>query len=330
LIIFKIFNNERLLDIDKEGVIYSMKENAITVLSAEEIQKHIENNTIENIEKRIQNNLKVIEQHTSLVKISLKSLPALNTFIINSISLHSIINKPNVLMPIKLEIAAQKALIEYGEKFGNGKSRGNILYFEEETSPRLNDAFLRYSLPKFFSSNLTDENKNIETIYVVPGGGVFYSKKTIPQFNLKGLPVLALNIDKESNYSAKFLSAYLKSSFLLWFLLNKYDNVNIYKPEIFNELIVPNIDLNKPETKKIIQKIETDVDNIIMKENEFLKISMNEKNRVSETIKHNSEIDKYAINIDKSIYELLSLNKETQEVIEGTLKANQIHYPINN
>lgn len=330
LIVFRIFKNDKLVDIDNNGQIYSLNEKSICILSAASIQKTVENTTIIDIEKRILKNLKVIELNTSKVRTSLKSLPVLSSFIERSVPLISIIDEPKVLIPEKLDVYAQKALIEYGQENGNGKSKGNIFFFEDEFSPRLKDAFLRYSIPRHYSKDLKFESKNIETVYLVPGGGVFYSKRTMPQFNIKGLPIIQLHIDSKSNYSAKFLCSYLKSSFLLWYLINKHDNVDIFEPEIFQELIVPKINFSNPEERKLISKIENELDTILIQENEFLKLKLNKDNYEDEVMKHNSVIDKHSINIDMAIFELLKLNSETIEIIESTLKANQIHYPINN
>lgn len=330
LLVFRIFKNEKLIDIDNNGIIYSLQEKSICILSAASIQKTIERTTIIDIEKRILKNLKVIELHTSKVRTSLKSLPVLRSFVESSVPLHSIIDEPKVLSPEKLDVYAQKALIEYGQENGNGKSKGNIFFFEDEFSPRLGDAFLRYSIPRYYSKELKFESKNIESIYLVPGGGVFYSKRTMPQFNVKGLPIIQLHIDNKSNYSARFLCSYLKSSFLLWYLINKYDNTNIFEPEIFHELIVPKINFGNPEAKKLVIKIENEMDAILIKENDFLKLTLNENNYEDEITKHNFIIDKHSINIDMAIYELLNLNDEIKEIIESTLKANQIYYPINN
>ena len=330
LLVFRIFRNGKLVDIDNNGVIYSYNDCTISILNASNIQRTVENNTINDIEKRILKNLKVIESHTSMVKTSLKSLPILSSFMEKSIPLVSIIDEPKVLLSEKLDVHAQKALIEYGQENGNGKSKGNIFFFEEEFAPRLKDAFLRYSIPKHFSKDLKFESKTIESLYLVPGGGVFYSKRTMPQFNIKGQVIIQLQIENKDNYSTKFLCSYLKSSFFLWFLLNKYDDTNFYEPEIFRELIVPKLDFSKNEIKQLVIKLENEFDAILLKENDFLKIKLGKDNYEDEIFKHNSLIDSYAINIDKIIFEILGLNNETQEIIESTLKANQIHYPINN
>jgi NifU-like protein involved in Fe-S cluster formation len=330
ILVFKIFKNDRIIDIDKNGIIYSFSNNSISILSADKIQKTIENNTIKDIEKRILKNLKVIEEHTSKVKTSLKSLPIISTFIESSISIHSIIKEPKVITPYKLNFNEQKALIEYGEKNGNGRSKGNIFYFEEEFSPRLKDAYLRYSIPKYYSKNLNFESKNEETLYLVPGGALFISKRTLPQYNIKGYPILEIQIDERNEYSLKFLCSYLKSSFALWFFISKYDNIDIYEPDIFSNLMIPKLNFKNPKVKEIVDNIENEFDNIIQCETEFLKLKLNEDNFEDEVIKHNSKIDSYAICIDKNIYSLLNLDITTQEIIESTLKANQIHYPINN
>lgn len=330
ILVFKIFGTERLVDINDNGIIYSYDNNSICVLSAANIQKTIENKTIKDIEKQIHKSLIQIETHASKVKSSLKSLPIVSSFFENSIPLISITEEPTILKVENIGVHAQKALIEYGQENSNGKSRGNIFFFEEEISPRFKDSTLRFSMPKFYSKGLNFESENSESVYIVPGGGVFYSKRTVPHYNPKGLPIIQLNIEKESNYSTKFLCAYLKSSFFLWLLANKHDNTNIYEPEIFNELQIPKLDFKNSILKKHISTIESEVDEILKKESLFLKIKLDEHNSEDEVMSHNSEIDVHVSIIDKEIYELLKIDDETRMIIEKTLTDNQIYFPINN
>lgn len=330
ILVFKIFGNERLVDIKGNGTIYSYENNSICILGAASIQKTIENKTIKDIEKQIHKSLIQIETHASKVKSSLKSLPIVSSFFENSIPLISITEEPTILQAEKIDVHAQKALIEYGQENRNGKSRGNIFFFEDEISPRFKDATLRFSIPKHYSKDLAFESKNLESVYIIPGGGVFYSKRTMPHYNVKGLPIIQLNIEKESNYSTKFLCAYLKSSFFLWLLANKHDNTNIYEPEIFNELQIPKLDFSDSILKKRIFRIEGEVDKILKKEGDFLKVKLDEHNYEDEVMSHNSEIDVHVSTIDKEIYELLKIDDETKLIIEKTLTDNQIYFPTNN
>ena len=138
------------------------------------------------------------------------------------------------------------------------------------------------------------------------------------------------NVDTKSDYSSKFLCAYLKSSFFIWLLINKHDNINVYEPDLFNELRVPDLNFKNDNVKKLIKKVETEIDIILSKENDFLKIKLNNNNYEDEIIKHNSIVDIHAKNIDSIIYELLDLKEETQKIIESTLNANKIYFPKTN
>jgi len=53
LLVFRIFRNGKLVDIDNNGVIYSYNDCTISILNASNIQRTVENNTINDIEKRI-------------------------------------------------------------------------------------------------------------------------------------------------------------------------------------------------------------------------------------------------------------------------------------
>lgn len=327
IVTVKIFKGDRIIDIEGNGLIYGVENNNVQKLSASKIQKQIENQIIRIIENKIEKSLYEIDKHTSIIKTSLKSLPIISSYLDNSIPLQNIIIEPEILYPHKLSIEEQHSIKEYFAKNENGKSRGNIFYFEEDIFPRLKDAYLRVSMPKYFLKDLSYESKNKELIYLVPGGGVFLSNKTIVHYNPKGLPILQLEIDKSSDYSNKLLCAFLKSSFFLWFLLSKYDDINMHDPQIFRKIRLPKLNFKNPLIKSKISIIESEIESIFLIEQDFLKITLTEENCEEIVFNHNKSIDKHSANIDAMIFELLEIDADIIELIENTLKANQIYLP---
>ena len=65
----------------------------------------------------------------------------------------------------------------------NGLSKGNIFFLRGLEKPRLENTYLRYSLPIFTIQNLGIKSEKEPTIYIVPGGGVFYSERDYPFYN---------------------------------------------------------------------------------------------------------------------------------------------------
>ena len=327
IIIVKIFKGERIVDIKNNGNIYAYNDNKIIRLPASKIQRKIENNIIDKVEKKVDNCLNEVNKQISIINTSLKSYPVMNEYYDNSILIHYVIKKYNIIKPESLDMNTQEKLKKYFEKHYNGKSKGNIYYFDNETEPRFNDACLRISIPKFYCDKCKGNYNTKKSIYIVPGGGVFYSPKQIPQFNPEGIPIIQLKCKKSSNYSAKFLTAFLKSSFLLWFFICKYNDINIFKRQLFHKIRIPKLNFKNPKVQNGIDKIEKNVNSILNKENKFVQVKINSDDYYNKVDKHNSEVDKYFHKIDNEIFKLLDLDEETKALIKKTLKANNIYVP---
>lgn len=326
IFVIKITKGELLIDLDRNGIIYSYKKNEIIRLSASQIQKRIEDDTIEKIESKIEKSLIEINKQTEIVKTNLKSIPIINNFIENSISFRQMIEF-ELIKSFKLDSESQKKLIDYSVYNGNGKSRGNIFFFKNKQQPRLKDAFLRISIPKFNTNPLNFSSTNTESSYIIPGGAIFYSKKTIPHYNPKENFIIQFQVKKDSKYSLKFITAFLKSSFFLWFLIIKHDSLDLHNSKIFKSINLPVINFKNPKKVELIKDIEKEFNEIIIQEREFVQIRLNEDNYEREIKNHNSKIDRSALNIDNHIYEILDLDTETISLIKESLKANQIYLP---
>lgn len=175
--------------------------------------------------------------------------------------------------------------------------------------------------------------KRKETIYIVPGGAVFYSTKNF-QFFSESLPNI-LKISGDIKPSAKFIVAFLKSSFNLWYLKNKLDNIDIFQPEVFNNLRLPVINLKHSDSSQAINEIHNSIDEIIKLESNYLvkqrkyNIKDDKQREILSklTTEHNSKVDLIAYDIDKLIYKLLDLSENQINVIEENLRLNDIYLP---
>ena len=138
-----------------------------------------------------------------------------------------------------------------------------------------------------------------------------------------GVPIL--RIAPRGKYPIKFLCAFLKSSFFLWLLKNKYDDFDLFKREILTTIQVPKVHINNPTENGIVQAIEHLFDEICKMEQDYLKREMkNDDEFVSETQLHNKRTQEMFNKIDEMIYELLHLKKGEIEVIKKNLKASNI------
>ena len=227
--------------------------------------------------------------------------------------------------PTRLTSLQKQTLIDRYKNQENGFYKGNILFIDSKSNPRLKFACLRITPPKFTVKGIKKLSDK-ELIYIARGGAVFYSESELNYQNNKGYPILKLKVT--DSYSIKFLCAFLKSSFFLWYVKNKFGDFDFYTPEIFNYITVPTIHNNNPTEKQLITKIETSFDNIVQLEKAFLKINWGTIKDPNDYInQHNEKTKTFFNEIDESIYSLLKLREEEISIIKESLRANYIFIP---
>ena len=281
---------------------------------------------VSQLQRKIVKRLTKIESESLEIKNSLFSFPIIQKFEKNTINIYEIIEEPNPIEPFKLSKEQISNLKEYVTKRENGKSKGNIFYFKDITAPRLNNAYLRISVPKYYLKGIKNHTKKHEHLLVLPGGATYYSTKKIEQFNKHRFAVIEF-CSKDESYSNKFIGSFLKSSFFLWYFNFKYDSVDFFSPRNFKKVYLPIIHIKNPKHKESIKQIERLFDQIIEKENSFLLIDLKIENDDYEHIinKHNNEIETLSHDIDMLIYKIIGLNSGEIQIIESSLKANNIY-----
>jgi len=210
----------------------------------------------------------------------------------------------------------------------NGLSKGNIFFLRELEKPRLEHTYLRYSLPMFTIINLGIKSEKEPTIYIVPGGGVFYSERDYPFYNENDLAVKKLKGDFQP-IGMKFVACFLKSSFNLFYCKNKFDNEDIYMDKIFNRIRLPSINIRIPGVREKLLKIERNFDKIIELEKAVLKGSKDKDDeKFSEELNnHNMEVNRIAYEIDLIIYDILNVSPMEVSTIEENLRLDNIYIP---
>lgn len=328
IIVLKVIRKEDFIDINNDGVIHYYENGKIVQLSAKRIHSILSQRINDNITMQINNELSSIQKSVLYIDTYIKSLPIVNSYIEKSIQLSTVIKSFTIDDPVKL---TKKQVDQLTEKYNdnpNGKSKGNIYYFNNFQKPRLAEAFLRISIPRFNIREIKTGKKS-NNIYVIPGGAIFYSEKDICSYNPNGLPLIKLTL--ESKYPTKFLCAFLKSSFLLWFIKNKYNSLDIYNPKILRNLLIPNLHLHNPKEKGIIERVESLFDEILTMEKEFLSTDLQKitNNTIEEfIIEYNNKVQAHFLEIDMQIFSLLNLNSEEINIIKENLHSSNIFIPL--
>lgn len=327
VIVVRVAQSEELLGIEKDGCVYCYQNKRIETLNASEIQSLITLRLTSRFSERVNTELESIRKKTTVIDAYFKSLPILNSFYNNSVFLSSVVDNVRVVEPIHLTPQKFASLNDSIEKHANGVSRGNIYFFENEQKPRLNDAYLRITIPCYNVKDLGTVKKE-ESLFFIPGGAVFYSTKSLNCYYNSSEPVIKLLIRK--NYSIKFLCAYLKSSFYLWYLLNKFNTLDVIPPSSYNCIRIPLVFPNNPDHSSLVQKIEKLFDEIVAEEKDFLAGETKLKN-TEEHLKyikvHNESVKKLFMQIDELIFALLGISDGEKRTIIESLKVNGIYVP---
>lgn len=159
---------------------------------------------------------------------------------------------------------------------------------------------------------------------------MYYSNRDYPFFSERYEQIIKLyKTPKASKYSMKFTVCFLKSSFLLWYLMNKYDDIDLYKPTIFKNLRFPVLNFKRPDIHEILHTIESNFDEIVNLETTFL-INLNkvkEDERDEYIVEHNGRVDTFSYDIDNLIYRLIGLSNDDIVTIENNLQLNNIYLP---
>ena len=318
-----------LTNIKGDGNIYYIKEGNLTTLSATDIHAIVEEKIIQQVESKISQKLMAVEQDCHLIKSIFASLPLTRNFERNSIEARFDIE---IADSVTLDADSAQKLMEM-DVSSNGTSRGNLFFYRDYQRPRLKEAYLRYSLPRFNLRNIGERSVDRETIYIIPGGAVYYSRKDYPFYNETSSIVLKLyRTERNAPYGIKFTTCFLKSSFLMWYCGNKFDDFDLFRPKILRELRLPIINTKDPTNVANLQELEACFGEILDLERNYLVTVQRLRDRqliVDQTVQHNSAVEPFACKIDRIIYQLLGLSDEDVGVIENNLRLNGIFLPQN-
>ena len=320
-----------LVNIKDDPSVYSIRGNRIVSLTAVQIESLIEEKVLKDIETRIVNRLQAVENDCLQIRHLTTSLPLLRRFEMNSAK---IMAAPVITKPVTLNDNQSQKLLD--SHYTHGCARGNLFYVENSISVRLPYAYLRHNLPIWFVQNPIPKPLLKETIYIAPGGAVYYSRYDYPFYSNKYPVILKIHRDRMiSVYGIRFAVSFLKSSFHLWYLHNRYHNIDLINYDLFSNLRLPIINVNRPSSKEQISLINNTFDAIIKQErrfiSEFNKAYIHKKVAVKNEFisNHNIQIEKSFYTIDQAIYKLLDISDKEIDAIESNLRFNNIYLPMN-
>ena len=322
--VVRVDSADELIDIEKNGIIYYCQKGKNEKLNASQIQQVISQRIETKYQQHISKELVAMRKSASAIETYLKSQPILSSYNKISAPIYNYINL-DLLEPTKISPEQIQLLSDHYKDQGNGSWKGNIMFIDGELNPRLQQAYLRITPPKFTLKGIKKISDK-EQLYIIPGGAAFYSESELNYYNNNDYPVLKLEVINK--YSIKFLCAFLKSTFFLWYVKNKFGDFNFYPAEIFNYISVPSLHPGNPIELDLISKIETNFDSIIELEKSFLKTNVNSLENPNDYIyKHNANTESYFKAIDESIFSLLNIKDEDILIIKENLRANYIYVP---
>lgn len=281
-----------LASIKGDGAIYAIKDAKLATLSGAEIEELIEDRVVDEIGTRIGKRIAEVEADCRLIKNLFSTMPLLREFERRSV-------------PFTFEAKIRESLRMSEEDAGkmkklNGVSIGNVSFLADVPQlPRFAYAYLRYSLPVFTK--------------------------------LPGILYRTIHRQPGSSYGLKFLTCFLKSSLLLWYCMNRFNNADIAADAVFYRLRLPRPKTSDDRQLELIARVEGHFDEIVKHERSYLasvqKIGSNEEKLKELTDAHNEKAAGVAHQIDLLIYDLFGLNAPKVSVIEDYLRLNDIFLP---
>jgi hypothetical protein len=241
----------------------------------------------------------------------------------------------------KSNASIEKAFLTKKEHL-NGLPDGNIIIINEALIPRYPYAYLRLTAPVFGDIENAEPNVLQNSIIITRNGCAFLVEKDslIVSENMDEYLVLNVNCPQElTNKFTSYLVMYLKSTFLLWFVLSATESFNIFVSIALRKVRIPNFNFKNNQFSSILDRIHDGVCTIINKEKIFLEsviIQDNESKATEEFYKmaedHNISVGKVFHDIDSEFYEQLHLKGDeiiTMHIIlKGAILYIQVEPPI--
>ena len=135
-------------------------------------------------------------------------------------------------------------------------------YYIFNSSVRLENAILRYSCPitntDLSSINYISKQKDGSILISHDGGSYLVDSNEWSIIgNKNSYLCVKLNLEIENSFSIYSLIGWIKSSIFIWYTLRKFDTANIFLPDVFRNIIIPDLNCLKPDgiVEKCVKQI---------------------------------------------------------------------------
>ncbi|MDO9069303.1 MAG: putative DNA binding domain-containing protein, partial [Deltaproteobacteria bacterium] len=316
----------KYIGVKEDSSVYYFKDRQIIILPISEVQQTIEERYSETIKKDLNKRIGIIEQNCKLINNYFRAFEIINKFDGSSLLFYNNINQ-KIVDSYKFDKKTKPHILQMIASKENGHCIGNVVYLKDMMGPRVENGYLRITPPILKVKNIPKKKVTKEAIYIAPKCAVFYDKCE----NLFYSNVIDAILVVSSNnkiYSNKFLTAFLKSSFFIWYLFMKSEDTDIFNSEVFKMIRIPVL---TESSKDIVKNIERDVDLIVKKEKEYLRSSnktIKKELYNKKTTTHNRSVEILYNNIDNEIYRLLNLTENDCALIKEYLTEKKCFMPI--
>jgi hypothetical protein len=313
-----------------DELVYRQHRRTFTKASPEYIETIVETGLLKIIEGMIQPKIEDIENNLTLVKGSFDTLRLLSRIrdTLISISSYSSVSVHQAL-PVS-ENNLYNAAMSLHKDYQNGLAVGNIIFIDEALVPRYPYAYLRLSAPVFGQDDITEPSVKKNSVIISERGCVFLIDKdsVVVSDKPEKYLVLSFNCPPELTLEiCSFFALYLKSTFLLWYLLSVSEYINLYKPEVFRRIRIPRLNLKDKQTIALLNKVHDLASNLISQERKFLQ-SITKGNKSCYTDEeldelittHNRSIAAKFAAVDHYIYDILHLKEDEIVMITQRVK----------
>jgi hypothetical protein len=297
-----------------------------------DIEKLVQNNTLEGIKKHENANLSIDKVITSLEVLR---NPVEKYIMTQSIEKSSMLFLALFSLE-KVKISVNSAFLGEQKLEDNaGEANGNLFYVYPMEN-RYNDRILRYTCPSLKRKEELEigdlKDYSGFKIIVLDKGGVYLAKgekwNVVPfKEDLLLLSIRDNFADKISEYS---ILGWLKSSLFIWYINRKCNSTNLYEPRVINNLYIPFLKCLLPQSNvdKYVQEIIALEEDFLTKTN-FKELCENcpcddcdsdecQANVIVDD--HNEKVAELTYKIDCEIFEELQLSDEQIKIISKEIE----------
>ena len=221
--------------------------------------------------------------------------------------------------------------------FDIGNPYGTIFY-AKSAPVRYEDVVLRYTCPKQMGEVFTETEISVMSkvesrcIVITKQGGTYILEPLSEEMYIDGdEQYITITCEKkmEKEYSLYSVVAWLKSSAFIWYMQRVCGDIEIFKPRVFNRIVVPKIDCLRKggEIEKLVAEIII-LENELLAKVQELRDEDCEKNDdvINQLINdHNKNVCEKSKCIDDIIFNAIGVNEQQKQIVIEDLEMLDIY-----